>query len=312
MKYFFYIPLDMTEGYKVCHHFMPATVFYKARERRALNIGVSPLSDKGALLWTAETEDGINQFSVTEIQHADEISANMLNILEEAKKQEVDILCLPEMLGGRELNDSVKEKLSEFPDEGEAYPAITILPSIWSNHHNVSEMVDSYGDAIAEQEKQHSFPFRDAETEEIYRENIKPERVIHLIHCPGIGRMAVAICKDALIMNYLHFILDILKVTLLFVPSYSTGSYDFKEILQTCRSADCCVTWINTCSAETLPNTKSDNFSEIGFVVKTGKNSDSIKNGTFICNRGMRHCGAKGSLNCRKCLFIHKLQFEWG
>lgn len=310
LKFFYYVELDKLDGYDVRHIFLDPSTFAKAAERQYLRVGLSPLTDRGELEWMPDERLGVQYFYVTGVKNQDEIEHNMLSIMDKAKREEVDILCYPEMLGNRELYNSAVSALSAFPEDDKSYPPIVILPSIWDKRHNTSIVMDDSGNDILHQEKQHPYLFPYEVSHEKYLEDLEPDRVIHLIHCRGIGRMAVMICKDALTKSYIHMFLDVLKVTLLFIPSFSTGYYAFQEIVESCKSADCCACWINTCSAERLAEVDKESLDTIGLVLKAGKRS-FMRNGIYPCERVGQRCksGGYGDTNCRDCLFIHKIQF---
>lgn len=60
----------------------------------------------------------------------------------------------------------------------------------------------------------------------MFLEGIRPDYEIYVLHCQGIGRMVIAVCRDALIAEYMFLLLNIIKSTLRIIPSFSTGSYD--------------------------------------------------------------------------------------
>ena len=47
---------------------------------------------------------------------------------------------------------------------------------------------------------------------EFYKEALKQQPYVKVIHCDGIGRLAILICRDALERDFLQAILDILKI----------------------------------------------------------------------------------------------------
>ena len=65
------------------------------------------------------------------------------------------------------------------------------------------------------------------------------------------------------------------QLTLIVVPAYSTGSYDFKMSFDLCAHDYCNVVWINSCAA--MKPGKEDNFRIIGYVRKrVGRNQDPL------------------------------------
>lgn len=304
LSHFYYIDEDELlhkTGYKVRHSFLSAFEFEKAAEKDYLKVGISPISDQ-IKLNIKTNADRLCTFQVNSISDEDLIINNVLSVLERAKHEKVNILCFPEMLGTPAVNQAIQEKLQEYPDEsGLEYPALTVCPSNWINKMNASMVLDKMGNIICIQNKQHPFIFEyDGQK---YKEDIKGDGWVHLIHCEGIGRIAIMICKDALMREYVHSLLSILKITLLIVPSFSTGSYDFDTNLSVCEGFDCNVVWVNTCSARLVK--RKGRLEMVGFVKKTGKITQ-IENGkyTFECKKGTE----RG--NCYECLFTETLYYE--
>lgn len=317
LRYAYCIDLNKTGGYKIFHRFLSPSVFSDAVHRQTLRIGMSPVTFGAQLSWDTKEVNGTGYFYITDLKGKDIIQSNCLSIWERAVKEGVDILVFPEMMGYPGLIQAFQEKMSVFPDPGQVYPALTILPSIWMNESNTAIMLDELGDIILKQNKQHSFPYFQREQSQLFLEGIRPDHEIHVLHCQGIGRMVIAVCKDALITEYISLLLNIIKSTLLIIPSFSTGSYDFGEMIDGCKTADCSVCWINTCSAHQLFQEDliqkgqmggSDKLEEIGMFLRTGRRS-MLKNGRYVCKRSSIGCDGQDSDLCRSCLFIQDFAF---
>ncbi len=95
---------------------------------------------------------------------------------------------------------------------------------------------------------------------------------MNIFHFEGIGRIAILICKDFLTTKYMEQLMRCFKLTLIIVPSFSTGSYDFRQSSDLCAHDDCNVVWINTCAA--IEKGKERNFENIGYVRKRVSRSD--------------------------------------
>lgn len=111
-----------------------------------------------------------------------------------------------------------------------------------------------------------------------------------------------------MITTYIQMVLNVLKVTLLIIPSFSTGNYDFQEMIQSCRQADCCVCWINTCSVGNLEGADPEKLETIGAFLRCGKRSD-FPDGLFPCQRKSKDCNGNGIQNCGHCVFLCDLPF---
>lgn len=306
LRFFYFIDMDEIQDYEIINYFLPSNLFENAIKTNRLKIGMSPLSNQGTLELAKETREGTRYFSVEELKGCEEIDQNLAELENEAARQQIDILIMPEMLAGPQTLEILKDKLSEFPEDGMEYPALTFAPSQWKKHHNKVTVLNQLGEVIAEQEKQHPYLYEDDSGK--YLEDIMPEKKICLIHCEGIGRIAILICKDALITKYMKMVLDVLKATLLIIPSFSTGSYDFQEIISCCKAADCCACWINTCSVGNLEGVDTDKLEQIGEFLRCGKKS-ALKNGTYLCERKSKSCDGKGTRDCRHCIFVCELPF---
>lgn len=271
-----------------------------------MKIGITPFGDNTKLyVHKMETENGICQFQVNGFSNEDELVRNVVDTIERAKNLGIDILCFPEMLGSEKILNKMQGILSQFPEsEGASYPVLTICPTIWKNGENTTTVLNDLGEKVLEQSKQKAFEFE--ENGQFYREALNPKRHIQLIHCDGIGRLGILICRDAIEREYLQAMLDLLKVTLLIVPSFSTGYFDFSENLQACSAYDCCVVWINTCSA--LPENKKTPDDFVGFVSKTGKKT-MFRNGQY-CFKFSQCKKMKDGQACRECIYTEKLYFR--
>lgn len=280
MKYFYYFEVNnegVLLGYKgICfeikNYLVHENFFYGSVRKSRLVLGISPLLKDSCLTKPKSYKVGIaKKFSVRLKKTKINILKKRIEaVLDKTKEEEVDILVFPEMLGSEEINDCIKKKLESNDDEKE-YPSLIVAPSVWEGNHNTVSIFLSSGEVIGKQEKQNPFmKEKEVKTEkEVLIEDIDPTREILLFHCHGIGRIAVAICKDMLTDDYRRILIEELKVTLLIVPSYSSGFYDFSLTLEECVRNDIVSIWINSCSA------LEDGKKCIGMVRGAGKVSGS-------------------------------------
>lgn len=307
LNHCYYIATDKLGDYRVENHFL-SMKFERARKRGYLVIGMTPLCNNAQLKVRYSEDEGTNYFEVLNISDINKITEYVRGQLDQASKEDVDILCFPEMLGSQAVIDAIQEKLQDFPEDNKKYPKLIVGPTIWKENKNICFIIDGFGSIITKQEKQHPFPYCREGNE--YLEKIVPDKVISLLHCEGIGRIAVMICKDALQREYLQMILEHLKVTLLLIPSFSTGNFDFEEIMQTCRSYDCCVAWINTCSVQLLDEQSAEKLDKIGIVLRTGKVEGALKNDVCYFIRQKQGCDGKGEKACASCVYTQRLLFK--
>ena len=94
-----------------------------------------------------------------------------------------------------------------------------------------------------------------------------------------------------------------LKTTLILVPSFSTGEYSFDTIIAQGKEFDCNIVWVNSCSAETLPYSKKENFEIIASITNFTKKrmGDAPDNQKF-----KRKCSRK---ECSQCLYVNEIPF---
>ncbi|MCI8375779.1 MAG: hypothetical protein HFI29_10150 [Lachnospiraceae bacterium] len=290
-------------GLTARHVFIREGLFTRAQERNFLRIGLTPLCDNSRLTLTFEKEERC-AFQVKAVSDLEIRKANAVAVLEKAREEEVDILCYPEMLGAPEVLEGLQACLWGFPEDGKSYPSLVIAPTYWHERSNTAVVLDEIGEVICVQAKQHPYPFLKDGQE--YEEDIEGDGQIHLIHCNGIGRIAIAICKDALIRDYIHQMLSILRVSLLIIPSFSTGFYDFETNLATCKAYDCNVVWVNTCCAKHI--SEKESLGTLGYVLKTGKRS-KIKNGQYSLLE--EKCPKTEGKSCKDCLYTQDMYMEY-
>ncbi len=265
-------------GFDVSHIFMNDLLWKTAVERKTLRVGLTPLYDKARLSLAYEEKERC-VFQVESVSDLTVRKENALAVLERAKEKEVDILCYPEMLGSPEILNALQER------------------------SNKAVVLDGTGEVLCVQDKQYPYSFLYNDQE--YEEDIEGSQKVCLLHCNGIGRIAVAICKDALIRDYVYQALNNLRVSLLIIPSFSTGFFDFETNLETCKAYDCNVVWINACSAKKM--LEKEELGMLGYVLKTGKLS-TIKNGFWPYWE--KSCPKSKEETCGGCLYIQEMYME--
>ena len=308
MKSMYYIRTEDLKGYELRNVFLGKTFF---SYRKNLRIGVSPITNKDVLKVSYYEKENSVYFSVNGLRKPSNIRSRMRNILQKARDAGVDIMLFPEMLGMEVL---IEDYRGMYEDDWDGkYPELLLFPSIWNAHSNTCVVTEMDGTELGRQQKQNPFLYdlgkqekakmRELATEAI--EGLEPDKTIWLFHIEGIGRMAVMICMDFLERNYRRILLDVLKGTFLMVPSFSTGCFDFENVMKECCQYDCSVVWGNCCSAMNLENAKRENFNNIGFIQFSGKLTDSVGK---ISIEEKNRCNKK---SCKKdCLFINDIPLE--
>lgn len=285
------------------HYYLKRGFFEKFDTNGKLKIATTALWRESNFEHFYNDKDRVATVEVKYYEHNDIAAENELiwqKILL-AGKEGAEIIVFPEILGNAMTKDYISEKLCGIDESrrGEI-PALIVLPSYWYNKKNIVYVLDKFGNLLFGQNKQNQF----LEMHEgiNYMENVIASNVVNIIHYEGIGRIAVLICKDFLVTKYMEQLMRCFKLSLILVPSYSSGSYDFLHTLDVCARDDCNVVWINTCSA--VINGKEKNFENVGYVRKRISRDDDESEKLSKMNS----CAAFKEGKCnRDCLFFETM-----
>jgi hypothetical protein len=248
------------------HFFLKSEFFPRFRKRHALKIAATPLRLEKNFQMQLTDKDKVQYFNITyENSSFDKDNELIWKKIWTAAENESDIVVFPELLGNAEMTDFVVNKIKSLsPAEADKIPSLIILPSYWEKNRNVVTIMDKFGNVICRQNKQN--PFRKEFDGVGYLEQISSNLVVNILHFEGIGRIAIMVCRDFLETEYMQQLMRCFKLTLIIVPSFSTGSYDFRRSFDLCAHEDCNVVWVNTCAA--FIKGKEANFRDIGYVRK--------------------------------------------
>lgn len=269
LRNFYFIFQEDMADFQVENILMPKDLFWDAVWRSELRIMVSPVTGIKAVETTKPYTKNGSQFTSVQSMERDieeKIEGKVLKIIKRAVCEEIDILVFPEMLGSEGIAGSIATELRERKDIlNNEFPALTMCPTIWRNHINFCRILDDMGEVICEQQKHYGVDLKDEiwkkEEEKskednsqchFVKEDITSDQKVYVLHCHGIGRIAVAICKDFLMTAYLKILVEKLRVSLLFVPSFTCNDYQFELLTSKYAELDCNVIWINACSARWL------------------------------------------------------------
>ncbi len=255
------------------HHFIPKGFFPGFDKTGQFRVSATPLS-KNPNFDTKFHRNGDLQVFSLEYHESDSDKENRLvwEKIVEAGACGSEIVVFPEMLGNASMEKAIRRKLQALsPEERKSIPPMIILPTYFIDGHNCAVVLDRNGRRMASQYKHNPYVMREHHNE--YMEDIHGSNVVEIFHYEGIGRFAILICKDFLTTRYMERIMRGCQLTLIVVPAYSTGSYDFKMSFDLCAHDYCNVVWINSCAA--MKPGKEDNFRIIGYVRKrVGRNQD--------------------------------------
>ena len=258
------------------HFFLKKELFPRFRERNAVKIAATPLRRERNFKVQLTDKDKVQYFNI-EYENPSFDSDNELiwKKIWTAAENESDIVVFPELLGNSKMVDFVADKIKALsPADADKIPSLIILPSYWDKNRNMVTVMDKFGKVVCKQNKQN--PFRKVFGGEGYLEQIESNLVVNYLHNQGIGRIAILVCRDFLTTGYMQQLMQCFKLTLIIVPSFSTGSYDFRRSFDLCAHEDCNVVWINTCAA--FIKGKEANFEDIGYVRKRiSRNEDEAQ-----------------------------------
>ena len=294
-------------NYKIKNYVLNYDLFAEEIEKGKIVISISPITCKDCInLENVEIKDinGKEFFSVNELQHAEEITDNIKSIFSEARKRGVNILVFPEMLGTQDQIPQIQKlNLEESNTPNINYPQITVMPTIWKDRDNYSNILIGQLNQPVAQKKTFRYPYQ-VEDGSIILEDLDLENkvTINIFHIEGIGRVIVAICKDLLMRKHLDFLIGDLKASIILVPSFSTGDYPFKMISYYGFPYDCNIVWINSCAAKHLLNKPNDSFETIGVTYNPSRS------GTDNCVKEYKNSACDGQ--CDKCLFTFELNLK--
>lgn len=258
------------------HFFLKKELFPRFRERNAVKIAATPLRRERNFKVQLTDKDKVQYFNIEYENPSFEADNELIwKKIWTAAENESDIVVFPELLGNAEMMKFVSNKIKALsPADADKIPSLIILPSYWEKNRNVVTVMDKFGNVICKQNKQN--PFRKVFGGVGYLEQISSNLVVNILHFEGIGRIAIMVCRDFLETEYMQQLMRCFKLTLIIVPSFSTGSYDFRRSFDLCAHEDCNVVWINSCAA--LIKGKEANFQDIGYVRKRiSRNEDEAQ-----------------------------------
>ncbi len=287
------------------HYFLKPDTFPDFENRRSLNIAITPLRLENHFVLEDYEENRVQYLQVRYFnEYFDKDNEQIWQKMLTAAEKNSDIVVFPELLGNPETEAYICAKLKALSEnEQKNMPALTVLPSFYHKKFNTAAIIDRHGNVICRQSKQN--PYRIVRNGGPQLEAITANNVVNIFHYEGIGRIAVLICKDFLTTSHMEQLMRCFRLTLIIVPSYSTGSYDFRQSFDLCAHDDCNVVWINTCAALSLLPGKEANFENIGYVRKRiGRGDDDSQK---LCNFPI--CGGAFNGQCtHECIYFEKIQ----
>ena len=285
------------------HIFLTNDMFPDFSVKKNLKIAASAVRAEKHFAYEYYTKNDIQCFSVScDKTKAEKDNEEIWRMIRRSGHDKCDIMVFPEALGNCETEEYIRQKLIMLSaEEYNTIPSLIILPSVVDHNMNTVTVLDRFGNVICRQNKQYPFCLEHDGT--VWMEDIKTNMVVNILHYEGIGRIAILICKDFLTTKYMEQLMRCFKLTLIIVPSFSTGSYDFRQSFDVCAHDDCNVIWINTCAA--MAKGKEANFKSIGYVRKRiGHNDDDSQK---LCEMPACEAAFAGKCN-RDCIYFETIR----
>ena len=305
LRNLYFYPIDAANGFDIRNIVLP---HIRTEDKEQLIIAASPVMREDPKLrenrYDVPQEDGssINMFSIEDVGPEEEILARIKAIFFEACKQKADMLFFPELLGNRifpgDQQDSqfLFDELIMLAHEAgyEKIPYLIIAPTRWANLDNQLVVFDGNADVLMRQSKQYPFNHEKA-VEDLRNRSLK----ITILHIPGIGRLAFAICRDYLEPEFQRLLLEALQCTLLICPAFSPAKTAFEQSGEVSSANGCYCIWCNCCAAFLKEGQKPD-AEHIGFLLVPGV---GIKKFEPICSGA---CNGENTV----CLFVTTIFFD--
>ena len=287
------------------HHFLPDGFFPRFDARRKLVVAATPLRLNRHFRTEPYEEGMVQYFRVSyEAEHFAEDNELIWQKINAAAKTKSDILVFPEMLGNPETAAFICDRLKSLsPETRSDLPSLIVLPSVWDKERrsNTVTVTDRRGNVLCRQSKQ--IPYRMNANSDSFLEGISSNLVVNIFHYEGIGRIAILICKDFLMTQFMERLMRNFKLSLIIVPSFSTGSYNFFQSSDLCAHDDCNVVWVNSCAA--MEHGKEANFKYIGYVRKRiGRSDDDAQK---LCCMPICQGAFKGKCT-QDCLYLETIR----
>lgn len=238
--------------FSVCHRIVDSPVF---RNRSYIRIAFSPLLRNPRLDVEYYEEENRRFFSVSDVPQTEEIRKREEAAFALACREKADVLIFPEMLGDRELvapEADYSETLDTFAQKmeegGFLAPHLVFSPTWWHDRRNELHVFDNTAARLYVQQKQFPYLSSHPENEQMCLEDLREtRREIQVLHIPGLGRICIPICKDALEPEYTDLMVRALEGTILLNPSYSSGRTMFDLIGLSDCAFGCYRFWFNAC-----------------------------------------------------------------
>lgn len=308
LRNFYYVRREDLKEFHVKHILLPKLTFHDAIQRGELRVAVSPVTGENVIRITKPyIRDHTEYIAVLPIEKNREtnLAKKMRGVLKKASGQKIDIVLLPELLGSARIWEDLEEELEErvtLKDNG--FPRLTICPSVWKDRSNSCEVLNDVGETIFIQEKHYGAELKVSPGEaKAVKEDIESDRVIYLLHCRGIGRLGVAICKDFLMTGYLRILAEKLRVNLLLVPSFTPKDYQFRLLISKYGDLDCNVVWVNTCAARWM-NKGAEMKGAVTRAYLPGKK------GIRTEEVAMEELCRERNSSCKACIYTYRLSLD--
>ncbi len=302
LKHFMVIDSHILMDIRANHIFLPNYFFEEFDKQKDLCVAATPICATPNFKVKHFESEKFRYFAIDYKEELDEQHNELIwKKIVEAGENGAEMVVFPEMLGNLTVDSYIQEKMQALsPLERKKLPAMTILPSVSHEGQNTCSILDRNGHELAKQYKRNPFIMNTSTGD--HMEYIRGKNILNIFHYEGIGRFAVLICKDFLTTRYMERIMRGYMLTMIIVPSFSTGAYNFKTSFDLCAHDYCNVVWINSCAA--MRPGKEMNFEYIGYIRKIISRYDNEEESL----NKMQPCEGLHNGHCdRNCLYYGHL-----
>lgn len=290
--------------YGVLHSVLQRHIF--PENKKTLRIAVCPLAHKDILCMETyyknveKKEQGL--CCADGLKNEDFVYDRIQAAFLTAGKERADIIIFPEMLGNEKIISQrffaqIKEAMRS---RGYPMPGLTLLPTWWHQNQNELYVMDASGKLLCTQQKQVPYIFEDKDSISYAEDLRNPERVIHVVHIPDVGRFAFPICKDFLEEEYIRIMLRQLRTTFLLCPSFSPSKTQFDLTAPGVIKYGCYTIWCNTCAAYYLSEKPP---AHVGLIAGPQAFEETMK---VLCPNCEGNCGDESNA----CVFLVEISMD--
>lgn len=195
-------------------------------EKRSLRIAVIPYSDK--CCFEEDPETGQQKIKKYDEEQHKIIKKNCELLLDQLRKEDVNIIVFPELVMDKEIIDHIKQYVISQTVRGSSIKLL-FMGSYYEEGINQCLLLTGTGKEIIRNQKHNGYKYKDSKGRE-HRESLGDfVSDINLADIKGIGRVWYLICKDAIVFDQNVKITNNFGINVQVISSYSKSVSEFKK-----------------------------------------------------------------------------------